>query len=44
MKAGRALRDERLVRACEQIRERDPRAWLQTQLEHRAAHTLVVPS
>ncbi len=41
-----ALRDEGLVAACADIggQTRRQQAWLQTQIKHRAAHTLVVPS
>jgi hypothetical protein len=45
-KAVAQLRDRELLEACALIEEHDRRqhAWLMTQLEHRAAHTLVVPS
>ena len=44
--AAQALRDTDLMAACghaeEQIRRQE--AWLHTQVLHRSAHTLVVPS
>jgi hypothetical protein len=44
-KAARELRDEPLLQTCEHIEEQTKRqlAWLQTQIQHRSAHTLVVP-
>jgi len=44
--AALALRDEQLLAVCRGLDEQSSRqqAWLLTQIKHRAAHTLVVPS
>ncbi len=44
--AAKALRDEELMALCMHLDEQTHRqkAWLQTHIKHRAAHTLVVPS
>jgi hypothetical protein len=46
MQAVKALRDQELLAVCEHLDEQTRRqqAWLLTQIKHRAAHTLVVPS
>jgi anaerobic selenocysteine-containing dehydrogenase len=45
MQASKELRDEELLDACIHMDEQNKRqqAWLMTQIEHRAPHTLVVP-
>ncbi|MFP5260410.1 MAG: molybdopterin oxidoreductase family protein [Blastocatellia bacterium] len=45
MQASKELRDEELLDVCIQMDEQNKRqqAWLLTQIEHRAPHTLVVP-
>jgi ferredoxin-nitrate reductase len=45
MQASKELRDEELLSSCMQMDEQNKRqqAWLMTQIEHRASHTLVVP-
>ena len=45
MQASKELRDEQLLSACIDMDERNKRqqAWIITQIEHRASHTLVVP-
>jgi ferredoxin-nitrate reductase len=45
MQASKELRDEELLAACMHMDEQNKRqrAWLMTQIEHRASHTLVVP-
>jgi ferredoxin-nitrate reductase len=45
MQASKELRDEVLLAACIYMVEQNKRqqAWLITQIEHRASHTLVVP-
>ncbi len=45
MQAAKELRDEALVRVCIEADRQNKRqlAWLNTQIEHRASHTLVVP-
>jgi ferredoxin-nitrate reductase len=45
MQASKELRDEGLLAACMHMDEQNKRqrAWLMTQIEHRASHTLVVP-
>jgi hypothetical protein len=45
MQASKELRDERLLAVCIHLDEQNKRqqAWLMTQIEHRAPHTLVVP-
>jgi formylmethanofuran dehydrogenase subunit D len=45
MQASKELRDEQLLARCIDMDEKNKRqlAWLTTQIEHRAAHTLVVP-
>jgi ferredoxin-nitrate reductase len=45
MQASKELRDEELLDACIHMDEQNKRqqAWLLTQIEHRAPHTLVVP-
>jgi predicted molibdopterin-dependent oxidoreductase YjgC len=45
MQASKELRDEGLLAACMHMDEgnKRQRAWLMTQIEHRASHTLVVP-
>src|SRR5262249_6813338 len=45
MQAAKALRDEALLKFCEHLDEQTRRqqAWLLTQVNQRAAHTLVVP-
>jgi ferredoxin-nitrate reductase len=45
MQASKELRDEQLLDACIEMDELNKRqqAWLMTQIEHRAPHTLVVP-
>jgi ferredoxin-nitrate reductase len=45
MQAAKELRDEGLLDACMEMDEENKRqqAWLLTQIEHRAPHTLVVP-
>lgn len=45
MQASKELRDEELLAACMHMDEQNKRqqAWLMTQIEHRAPHTLVVP-
>ena len=44
--AALALRDEALIATCNHVDEQTQRqqAWLITQIKHRSAHTLVVPS
>ena len=46
MQAAQALRDAPLEAACRHLDEQNRRqqGWLLTQIKHRAAHTLVVPS
>jgi hypothetical protein len=43
--AARGLRDAEMMAACGEVEERNrlQAAWLQTQILHRAAHTLIVP-
>jgi hypothetical protein len=45
MQASKELRDEELLDICMHMDEQNKRqqAWLITQIEHRASHTLVVP-
>ena len=45
MQASKELRDDELLAVCIYIDEQNKRqqAWLMTQIEHRAPHTLVVP-
>jgi anaerobic selenocysteine-containing dehydrogenase len=45
MQASKELRDDALLSACIRMGEQNKRqqAWLVTQIEHRASHTLVVP-
>ena len=45
MQASKELRDDELLAVCIYIDEQNKRqqAWLVTQIEHRAPHTLVVP-
>jgi anaerobic selenocysteine-containing dehydrogenase len=45
MQASKELRDEQLLDVCMHLDEQNKRqlAWLLTQIEHRAPHTLVVP-
>ena len=45
MQAAKELCDEEFVDACVEMDELNKRqqAWLVTQIEHRASHTLVVP-
>jgi hypothetical protein len=45
MQASKELRDEQLLSVCINMDEQNKRqqAWLVTQIEHRASHTLVVP-
>jgi hypothetical protein len=45
MQASKELRDEELLATCMHMDEQNKRqrAWLITQIEHRASHTLVVP-
>jgi anaerobic selenocysteine-containing dehydrogenase len=45
MQASKELRDEELLSVCMHLDEQNKRqqAWLVTQIEHRASHTLVVP-
>jgi ferredoxin-nitrate reductase len=45
MQAAKELRDEALVAVCIEADRQNKRqlAWLNTQIEHRASHTLVVP-
>ncbi|MDQ3906862.1 MAG: molybdopterin-dependent oxidoreductase, partial [Acidobacteriota bacterium] len=45
MQASKQLRDEQLLDLCIHLDEQNKRqqAWLTTQIEHRAPHTLVVP-
>lgn len=45
MQSAKELRDEELLDVCIETDERNKRqqAWLVTQIEHRASHTLVVP-
>ena len=45
MQASKELRDEELLSVCMHLDEQNKRrqAWLVTQVEHRASHTLVVP-
>ena len=45
MQASKELRDRELLEACMEMDEENKRqqAWLLTQIEHRAPHTLVVP-
>jgi ferredoxin-nitrate reductase len=45
MQSSKELRDEGLLDVCVQMDEQNKRqqAWLVTQIEHRASHTLVVP-
>jgi len=45
MQASKELRDEELLGNCIHMDEQNKRqqAWLMTQIEHRASHTLVVP-
>lgn len=46
MQAAKQLRDESLVQCCVHLDEQNKRqqAWLMTQIQHRAPHTLVVPA
>jgi hypothetical protein len=43
--ASKELRDEELLDACIKMDEQNKRqpAWIMTQIQHRASHTLVVP-
>jgi ferredoxin-nitrate reductase len=45
MQTSKELRDEELLAACMHMDEQNKRqrAWLMTQIEHRASYTLVVP-
>jgi hypothetical protein len=45
MQASKALRDDQLLEVCIHLDEQNKRqqAWLITQINHRAPHTLVVP-
>src|SRR3712207_6158304 len=45
MQASKELRDDELLAVCIYLDEQNKRqqAWLVTQIEHRAPHTLVVP-
>lgn len=45
IRAAHELRDEALLDTCRHLKEQTKRqlAWLQTQVKHRSAHTLVVP-
>jgi hypothetical protein len=45
MQASKELRDDELLAVCIYLDEQNKRqqAWLMTQIEHRASHTLVVP-
>jgi hypothetical protein len=45
MQCSKELRDEELLNVCIHLDEQNKRqqAWLVTQIEHRASHTLVVP-
>jgi ferredoxin-nitrate reductase len=45
MQSSKELRDEELLNVCIHLDEQNKRqqAWLVTQIEHRASHTLVVP-
>jgi hypothetical protein len=45
MQASKELRDKELLSICIHMDEQNKRqqAWLMTQIEHRASHTLVVP-
>jgi hypothetical protein len=45
MQVLKELRDRPLLDACIQMDEQNKRqqAWVMTQIEHRASHTLVVP-
>jgi hypothetical protein len=46
MQAAKQLRDDELVGVCIVLDEQNKRqqAWLQTEIKHRAPHTLVVPA